>query len=83
MTLLLKLKMMALIRNKRFIPNGIAKQIFGIQNPSMQLLIVFQFVLTTFATTLSMAIRGKNKVARNDKQLATMNVFVFQIYGKF
>ena len=77
MTLLLKLKMMALIRNKRFIPNGIAKQIFGIQNP-MQLLIVFQFALLP-----SMAIRGKNKVARNDKQLPTMNVFVFQIYGKF
>ena len=45
----------------------------------------FSIRATTFANTLSMAIRGKNKVARNDKQLAlaTMNVFVFQIYGKF
>ena len=83
MTLLLKLKMMALIRNKWFIPNGIAKQIFGIQNP-MQLFIVFQFVLLPLLLYFIYGNnRGKNKVARNDKQVPTMNAFVFQIYGKF
>ena len=74
---------MALIRNKWFIPNGIAKQIFGIQNP-MQLFIVFQFVLLPLLLYFIYGNnRGKNKVARNDKQVPTMNAFVFQIYGKF